>query len=456
MVALAAVAGLLALAQYSVWIPTAGQLVGTFPEAAGGVAAVGSLFGLAYAAGALVVGPLIDRFGRQRMLLGGLLGLAAATLAAAASPTWPVHLGARIAQGLIAVAVPVAAISWVAIALPPRQRLLATAVLTVAWQGATQAGQAYGQVLAGAGWRTVQASLAAGYVVVALAIWAHLADVRFGAASATSTVADVLGRAARLTRSPPVVACWLLAAALQGSVLAMYVGLERHVADPRLLLWARLAGLAGVVATPLLVLAVRTSPVVLVMTGVAVAVAGLLGQAVVSGPAMVVAGSVLVGFGTTLALPPLLAILTQLALGVEASAMAVCEACLSVGAALGVQLPGWVPARLGYPGLAAVIAVGLAAGALILTATDPDRWSTFDQQPSAPALSRQDVADDDHHGHMAWPLRRRQLAASNGGGLSSATVANNPGSQPDLPRPSELAPGPGPATSEELPPGDGS
>jgi MFS transporter, YNFM family, putative membrane transport protein len=379
MVALLAMAGLAALAQFSVWIPTAELLVRTFPAAAGGVAAVGSLFGLAYAVGALVVGPLADRYGRRRVLLGGLFGLAAATVAAAASPTWPLHLGARVAQGLIAVAIPVAGLTWVATVLPPRQRLLAAAVLTAAWQGANQAGQAYGQVLAAAGWRTVQVSLAVGYVLAAVAVVTHMADVRFDATSAATTVVDVLRRVARLARRPPVVACWLLAGLLQGSVFAMYVGLERYMPDPGLLLWARLAGLAGVAITPLVVVRVRTGPLWLIMTSVAVAAGGLLTQAMVPRPAATIAGSVLVGFGTTLALPPLVAVLTRLAVGVEASALAVYGACLAVGASLGVQLPGWLPPWLGFPVLAAALAAALATGAVVLWATEPER------QPSTSA-----------------------------------------------------------------------
>lgn len=371
MVALLAVAGLAALAQFSVWIPTAGLLARSFPEAAGGVAAVGSVFGLAYAAGALVVGPLTDRYGCRRVLVAGLLGLAAATLAAATSPTWPLHLGARIAQGLIAVAIPVAGLSWVATALPPRQRLLAAAVLTAAWQGATQAGQAYGQVLAVSGWRTVQASIAAGYALAAFPLLAHMADVRFDAPAAT-TVVDVLRRVVGLARNLPVVACWLLAGVIQASVFAMYVGLERHMADPRLLLWARLAGLVGALITPLLIVAVKAKPVWLIITGVALAAGGLLAPVVLLRPAMVVAGSVLVGFGTTFALPPLVGVLTQLAVGVEASALAVYGACLAVGASLGVQVPGWLPPWAGYSALAGAIAVALAAATLVLTVTNRD------------------------------------------------------------------------------------
>lgn len=57
MVLLLAAVGLADLAQFSVWIPTAAQLGRTFPAAVGQVAAVSSLFGLAYAVAVLLVGP---------------------------------------------------------------------------------------------------------------------------------------------------------------------------------------------------------------------------------------------------------------------------------------------------------------------------------------------------------------------------------------------------------------
>jgi YNFM family putative membrane transporter len=366
MIPLLAAAGLAAIAQFSVWLPTASDLARTFPAAAGGATAVGAVFGLAYAVGALVVGPLADRYGRRPVLLVSLLSLSAVTLVVSVSPTWPIHLGARFVQGLIAVAIPVAGLSWVATSLPPRRRALAAALLTAAWQGANQAGQAYGQVFASFGWRTVQSSLAVGYVLVALAVIEHMGDVRF--IPTAGTVREVLGRALGLARLPSVVTCWLLAGLLQGSVFAMYVGLQ-HTIDPAILLRARLAGLAGVAVAPLLVVTVRARPAWLVVAGVGATVAGLLAQVLMLGSASVLAGSVLVGCGTTLALPPLVTMLTELAPGLEASALAVYGACLAVGATLGVQAPGWLPHTTGYPALAAAVAVVLSVGALGVAVT---------------------------------------------------------------------------------------
>jgi MFS family permease len=367
MVVLVAIAGLTVLAQFSVWIPTADLLVQTFPQAAGSVAAVGSLFGLAYAVGALLVGPLADRHGRRTALVMGLFALTVITLLAAASPTWPSYLGIRTVQGLVAAAVPVAGISWVATSLPPQDRALAAGVITAAWQGATQAGQAYGQVLAPLGWRTVQASLAVAYVLAAVVVVFRMVDVRF--TPAASTIRGVLRRAARLARRPPMVACWLLAGLVQASVFAMYVGLERARVDPGLLLRSRLLGLVGVAAAPLLLLIVRGRPVWLVLAGVGVTVAGLLAQAAFPRPEVLVAGAILVGLGTTFTLPPLLGILTGIATGLEASALAVYGGCLAVGASLGVEAPGWLPPQLGYAGLAAITATAISLGALALAVT---------------------------------------------------------------------------------------
>jgi hypothetical protein len=74
-------------------------------------------------------------------------------------------------------------------------------------------------------------------------------------------------------------------------------------------------------------------------------VAGLLAQAALPRPGVLVAGAVLVGLGTTFMLPPLRSILTGLATGLEASALTAYGACLAAGASLGVEAPGWLPAN---------------------------------------------------------------------------------------------------------------
>jgi DHA1 family bicyclomycin/chloramphenicol resistance-like MFS transporter len=67
-----------------------------------------SLYLLGYAAGQIVIGPLSDRFGRRRVLVGGLAVYSLATLACAASPA-SVSSSRRVS---FRVSPPVAGQSW--------------------------------------------------------------------------------------------------------------------------------------------------------------------------------------------------------------------------------------------------------------------------------------------------------------------------------------------------------
>lgn len=85
---------------------------------------VGTAFGLAYASGFLVLGGLSDRYGRHRVLVGGLMGTAAATALVALAPSLPVLLASRALQGFAAAIFPPTALAWVSDALPPPKRPL--------------------------------------------------------------------------------------------------------------------------------------------------------------------------------------------------------------------------------------------------------------------------------------------------------------------------------------------
>jgi MFS transporter, YNFM family, putative membrane transport protein len=379
-IGLLVVTQLLALCQFAVWIPLHGPLSGTFPQASRGLAAVGSSFALAYAAGSLVAGPITDRHGRWPILTGALLGLSATTLVAAVSTTWLGYLAARGAQGLAAAAIPVAASSWVSDTLSPRGFATTEAVFTAAAnQGAVQVGQLWGQLVGPAGWRATFAGLAAAYALAALVLLAALAlrgavlaprmtpgpDARMGA---------VLRRALGLTRQPPLVLCWTAAGLLLGALLAMYAGLEYFGYDHAVLLRLRLWGLAGAAAAPLALAALpAVRPGWLALAGLAVSVTGLLTQAISGELPAITVGSALVAAGTTFALPPVAMLVVLLSADARASALAVYGCCLAVGASLGAELPGRVPAWLGYPGLCALVASALGVVALIFPYDRPGR-----------------------------------------------------------------------------------
>jgi hypothetical protein len=64
------------------------------------------------------------------------------------------------------------------------------------------------------------------------------------------------------------------------------------------------------------------------------------------------------------------------------------------------------------------------------------------------------MADDDHHGRMAWQLRRRQLAAGNGGGRRPTAATDGPGAQPERSDSPSPRPDQAPPTAKEPPSDD--
>ncbi|EMV8752349.1 MFS transporter [Escherichia coli] len=113
-----------------------------------GAAGMVSSFGFAYALGFLIFGPLSDRLGRRRIMVGGLLALVIATalLSLAHSPSTLV--AGRVLQGLAAASFPPVAIAFLAERGSPRQRVWSVAWMSTAFLSAGLLGQVYGGVVA--------------------------------------------------------------------------------------------------------------------------------------------------------------------------------------------------------------------------------------------------------------------------------------------------------------------
>ena len=120
-------------------------------EQSHGVGATGmvSSFGFAYAAGFLIFGPLSDRLGLQRVLLGGLLALVCATALLALADSPSSLIAARVVQGLAASSFPPVAIAYLAERGSPRQRVWSVAWMSTAFLSAGLLGQIYGGLVAG-------------------------------------------------------------------------------------------------------------------------------------------------------------------------------------------------------------------------------------------------------------------------------------------------------------------
>ena len=111
-----------------------------------GVGATGmiSAFGFTYAAGFLVFGPLSDRLGRRKVMVGGLLALTVITaLLAIAETQYQLVIG-RLLQGLVAASFPPVAIAYLAERGTTRQRAWSIAWMSTAFLSAGLLGQIYG------------------------------------------------------------------------------------------------------------------------------------------------------------------------------------------------------------------------------------------------------------------------------------------------------------------------
>lgn len=88
--------------QLYVTIPMVVGIVAGFGVDPANAALIGTAFGIAYAAGFLLLSPLSDRYGRKRMILIGLAATAVATVLVGLATSFGFLLTARAVQGLTA------------------------------------------------------------------------------------------------------------------------------------------------------------------------------------------------------------------------------------------------------------------------------------------------------------------------------------------------------------------
>ncbi|MGX2993373.1 MFS transporter [Streptomyces sp. JNUCC 64] len=211
-------------------------------------------FGLGYAAGFLLSGPLSDRFGRRRVIVAGLLLTALATAAVALAPGLVTGCAARTAQGLAAAAFAPAAFAYLAERVEPSWQAVAVTWLTSSFLAAGVLGQVFSQSVAGAwGWRAVFLVCAVAMVGAAALTRAVLLPDRSPAAVSAPDAYRAMGRL--LTRRSTAL---LLLAALTplGGFVAVYTALQTTgpaaLADrPDAMLLLRAGALPAMLLVPL-------------------------------------------------------------------------------------------------------------------------------------------------------------------------------------------------------------
>ncbi|MCZ6523023.1 MAG: multidrug effflux MFS transporter [Alphaproteobacteria bacterium] len=159
------------------YTPSMPHLQGVFGTDAGSVQLTMSLNLAGFALAQLFYGPLSDRVGRRRVLLGGMIGFALASLACAMATTIDALIVARIVQGMTACAEAVVGYAVI------RELYDEAGAVRIfgAYGMAIALAPALGPVIGGQmhvwlGWRSNFFLLTALIVVVAYLIWRHLPE----------------------------------------------------------------------------------------------------------------------------------------------------------------------------------------------------------------------------------------------------------------------------------------
>lgn len=351
-------------------------------------------FGLAYAIGFLVFGPLADKADRMTLLIAGLVALAGTTALVAVAGDYAALVAARMLQGLAAASFPATALALVSQRVPRPDQPMAIAMMGFAFLSSAPLSQllvaAFDLPLDRLMW-----GMAALYLICACGVLASGAmGPRLTDVAAEHPTLPAGGAAGRML--PPLAACVLAPLVVLFCLVSFHALCQLLAApgsgadgviDPQML---RLAGFPPLLLCFIAPRLTQTyGPAITACSGLAVTAAGLIVALVTSGGAASIAGwpawvsaaglvlaSVVVSAGVALAVPGLIAAVTFWSgNAVRARALATYTFFLFIGAGTAPVVAGAayraVPAMaFAVPAIAALIAC-----ALLLRArpdSDPD------------------------------------------------------------------------------------
>lgn len=376
-----ALTGLAVVSEIYVSIPLFSTIRRAFEVSQTQTALLGTAFGLAYAGGFLVFGPLSDHYSRKRVIVVGLLVLAFATFAVGISTSFVLLLSLRALQGFAASTFGAAALAYLSEVLSEDLRPVGIAFMTTSFLLAAILGQIYANIINIAfGWEWVFWSLAGIYVALFALMW----QLPEGPSDSSSTsVSQAYVDMGKLLRKPALVSAYLVALVPLFVLVAMYTGLGSYLpatygVTQQQLLLVRLAGVPGILLSPLAGrLITRWGSTWVVVGGLAFAATGLVIEGFAVSLAVLVVGSVVFITGIGAVLPALVSLIGGLAGSAQGAAMALYGFVLFVGASLG---PLVVPLfqSVGLAGLYAALTIVLliAAGFLALVSAENTLWSS--------------------------------------------------------------------------------
>jgi predicted MFS family arabinose efflux permease len=361
-----ALTGVLASGQLYLVIPLLPGMAAGWGVPADGLTWLVTAFGIGYALGFLLFGPLSDRYGRRRLLSYGLPVAALATALVAVSPNPAVAVALRVLQGVAVATFPPAAMAYLAERVEPRRRMVAITSVTSGFLAAAVLLQVAAQLLGGAlGWRGMFLVSALAFAVAAAAVRTVMLpdpprEITGSFLSAYRAVPVLLAKPALLLRYAATVT-------VLASFVALYTGLQITGVAGDALLELRASGLPSMILVPLLTPWLVRIPVLpraigaLILCALTLVVVGVTAPGV-TGLAVLLAVYVA---GISAGGPALNEAVARLAGDSRGTALALFTFALFLGGSVGPQiailLGDFTTLLYGLAGLLAIGAAGVAA-----------------------------------------------------------------------------------------------
>jgi predicted MFS family arabinose efflux permease len=367
---LAAGAGLGAATLYYAQ-PMLGVLGGEFQATPGAIGLVPTLTQLGYALGILLLAPLGDRYDRRRIILGKVLALTAALLAAAAAPNLGVLLVASLAIGLAATLAQDIVPAMATLAPEAHRGKMVGTVMTGLLLGILLSRVVSGWVAEQWGWRTMFVLAASSIALLGVAVWLRLprfvptTDMRYSAL--LGSLLTLWHRHVELRRA--AVAQGLLSisfSAFWSTLAVMLHAAPFHLGSSAAGAFG-LAGAAGALAAPLAGrIADRKGPELVTRIGAALVVAAFLAMALGTDQLWLIAvGAVVFDLGAQAALIAHQSIVYSIEPAARSRLNAVLFVGMFTGMSSGAFLGSLVLGQWGWLGVC-VLAVVSALGALVV------------------------------------------------------------------------------------------
>ncbi|ABY43160.1 major facilitator superfamily MFS_1 [Bacillus mycoides KBAB4] len=334
-------AGMVVMSSLYVTIPLTALFSDLFKVSLAQSAATGSIFSVGFAIGCLLFGAISDKYGRKKVIFIGLLALSIVSffLGIVDSLFWLVIL--RGLQGIAAATFSPVALAYVVEMFPVEKKVTTIGFVSTGFLVAGIAGQVISTAVSQHfGWHMVFFLLSIVYIITA--VWIHYSLPK-GEMSQSNT--DILGpikQMGKVFTHKSLVLSYMIAFVLLMAFVNMYTVLGNYLSSPTYnlipeqILYFRLAGLFGMLLSPLAGRLTKRFGVRQVLQGgLLVAIFSLSSMGFISNLPLLVMMSICFVIGIAISVPSLVSLVGQLGGKSRGIAVSIYTFVLFLGTSIG-------------------------------------------------------------------------------------------------------------------------